>query len=429
MKFKVDVKEFTRSLSSIVEVAVRETIKDFPYSGKITLKARDKEIEAVSFSGTASIVSIISDKDFGEIRYSCETEGEVTVKAVEFLDYLSSFPAQTIIVEKDGNALSMTLEDDKEYVRTMNVFDNSVIPIAEAKEFTQEISIRRETLINGLNKVNFAISDEDTLPLYHCIALKVDSDMAMFSAGNGGRFAMQIFEGNGRPKSNHEIDLKFPKEHIPTLKSVLQNTNESEIIIKYAVDDDENNIPEQMVLFMGNSTVRIKDVGRFRGYPDTSIVLKNKYSNKIVCDLKDWQLSMKAILTNFKNNVGEIHNSEVVIDEETQRAYAKSKTALKIKTPIPIDVDKSILHGDKVWFCSNSKYLDDMAKQFSKNGEIEIGFESQQEIEGLNQDVDDDEKKIRKFKKKPVLVKYPEKDDGANDVLEKFYIFFVVSSM
>ncbi len=429
MKFQVDVTEFIRALTPVFEIATRETVKDFPYSNKITLKATKDNIEAIGFGGAASIVATIDDSIFSDIRYVCEEEGEATVGVAEILGYLKSFPSETIEVSLKKNKFSMALLSNKKFVRSMAIFDHEIIPIKDAKVFSQDFTIQRELLLHGLGKVAFAMSVENSSPHYHCIALTRNENEVIFSAGSGARFAVHTFEGKNVIESNNNVDMKFPKEHIGSLKNIFQNLTDSTINIKYSNGNDVENTPEQINILLNGYIIRIKDVARFDAYPNLGGIMSQTYSNRIFCDLKDWQNGIQAIQTNFKNYDGEIHNSQISVDVEDEMIYASPKTAMDVVTPIPINAEKSIVSGDNPWFCANSVWIENMAKEFAKIGEIEICFESQEEIKDLNNNDLEDEKKIRKFKKKPVLVKYPEKKDEAREIMEKFYIFFVISSM
>lgn len=427
MKFNVNLEPFIKALESAYDVATKVTIKEFPYAEKITIKAMKDQVVAFAFGGTASIIAPITDSHFSEIEYSCEEEGEATVNAKNFMGYLRSLPSEKITITKSKNKLMMALVSHPTIHRGVSTYDQPVITITPAQEFSQEISINREIFIQGLNKVAFAISDEKTAPHYQCLSLTANEGSVTLSAGNGARFAVNIFEGDKIAAFKGKIDLKIPQEHVQTLKSILQRSSDSNIYIRYSTGDNDK-ILEQLMFSFNGFVLCIKDVARFDGFPKLDGILENKYSNKLVCDLKDWQYPMKAIVASYNAHEQEVLSTQLMVDIDNNNITISTKTDIPSNDDIPMSADNSIVSGKKLWFCANSAWFENLASCFSKEGVIEIHFDSQEEIANLDLKSVDDQKIIKKFKKKPILVKYPEKPDGAKDILEKFYIFFVVSA-
>lgn len=430
MNFKANVKDLMNALDPVREISTKVTIKEFPHGERITIQAKKNSITALAFGGTASIVADISDSNFSSLGYECVEEGKVTIKAKNLFEYLESFPPEQIEICTNGNKLQMSLVSNKKTKRGMPVFDEEVTTIPVSNDFSQDIQVNREVMLKGLNKVAFAMCDEKTAPHYHCISLTSKKDSVMFASGAGARFAINIYEGGDKvfKSKTGDADVKIPQSHVSTLKNILQKSCCDYINVKYSSGNDDGRIPEQLVFAFGAYVICMKDISQFSGFPKLDDMIGFHYSNRVVGDLKDFQYPIKAIKASYDGYDASVHNSEFRVNPDDGKIIISTKTNIPSTDEINMDVDKSVVSGDNIWFCANSVWFNDFATSFSKEGPVEINFNSMSEIENLREDSEEDVKIIKKFKKKPVLVKYPEIKDGASDILEKFYIFFVIST-
>lgn len=441
MKFKINVGEFVKVLESSHEVATRNPVKEFPYAEKITLESKKDEIVIYAFGGVISSISHISNALHKGVNYKCLEEGIVTVNSKSFSSYLDTFPPEEdieILIDKKNFLKMVLISNTKESCGTP-IYEDHVEPFNIANKFSQELSIDREIFLSGFNKVLFGATDIEKYYYYHCIAIEANKKHVMFSSGTGARFVMDIFEGNKITSDiSEDVDIKIPSKYAPTIKKIIESSKnkveekESDnvsdrINIKYSKGDEALGVPEQIVFDMGSISLYIKDIAKFENYPKLSSVFNHKYNNKIICDLKDWQYPIKRIMATFYDHDEEIHNTEVKLEDENM--VWETDTKIKATGNIPIDakLSKSEKEKSDVWFRANSIWLSDMATCSSRSGKIEILFDSQ---EYLNQD-NLSQENIRKFRRKPILVKYMEDKDAiksSKDIVEKFYLFFVIAS-
>lgn len=428
MKFNVNVKEFIRALEASHEVATKNTTKEFPYSEKITIAAEKDKFLVYAFGGVVSIISSNSNLKNSELKYECIEEGKVTVNSKSFSSYLETFPPQEFIeisVDKK-DFLKMTLISNRKEHCGTPIYEDHVETFKVAESFSQQIDINREIFLRGYNKVLFGATDIEKYYYYHCIVLESDGHNVMFSSGTGSRFVIDIIEGNSViSSSTGNINIKMPSKHSSTIKKILENATSQNIIVKYSAGDEAKAIPEQIVFEFNDVLMCIKDIAKFENYPSLSPVLKNSYENKVSCLIKDWTFPIKRIMATFNDHDGEVHNTEVSISGG--KMTWKTQTKIEATGDIPFDTDKNKTKYDEsqnVWFMANSEWLKDMAMCNQKPSTIEINFDNQ---EYLNR-TDLTKEEIRKFKKKPVLVKYEEDKDTIKDISEKFYLFFVIAS-
>ena len=114
MKFSVSNRELAKAINPAVIVATDNCVKDFAYDRLITIKAEKDGLILFSYGGTASIICSISDKTAGsDLKYKCESEGTVTVKALDFKDSLTTFEAGKVDISLSSGELVTTLLSDK----------------------------------------------------------------------------------------------------------------------------------------------------------------------------------------------------------------------------------------------------------------------------------------------------------------------------
>jgi hypothetical protein len=423
-----------RAIAPSVEVATKNCVKEFEYENLITLKVEDKKIVLSSYGGTASVISSISDSNFGSINYKCEKEGTVTVKALDLKDALTTMEPGDVEIGLVKKELVATLLSDKSSKRSMPVNEKTVVPPNTGTKSKDDVNIKKEVFLAGLNDVFFAPAKEEKMLTYMCMLMetfiKDGEQMARFSAGSGGRFAIKSISGKNGKKiyvSKEKTKIIFPKNNLSNIKNIVSSLEGTSLLdggmikIRTVEQNGSKNIPEQIVLEGNGITLSLFGSESFTNYPPLSNIIEHKYPNRIHSDLEGWAFAIGGVEMSRRGHVSNIHNTKVVFESENERFMVTPQTAHACTTPIHIvNLDECVAKGEKIWFKCNSEYLTEMVSRAGKQGEVQFNFESQEILE----DIPDDKPK----QMKPILVTFPEKSNDIEDTIEEFHMFFTVST-
>lgn len=428
MKFKVNVKSFTEAIRPVFEVACQVAEKDYKYYNMITLQIKKGQIVATAYNGAASIIAPISDKNFGDIGYSCEEEGNITLTATKLWNAITSIPSGLMTMEDNGTEWTIKLEDNKDYLgceRSYSLIDEKVVPPNVGTKVDNELVINREVFVSGMDDIQFAPAYEERLHHLMCMLFEVivqDTELIRFSAGSGGRFAVKTIEGKNIIKSGSNDAIIFPKINMPIMYKNLSQSSSDYITIRPVKADGKNNIPAQIMIEFDGMTMCIFKLDQYTKYPDLSPVMDHKYSNKIYVSLDSWKYAVGGISMVEEDFKNQIYNTQVIFEEEKSRFLVCPQTPHSISTPVSIvddNVHTSTVQGSgKKWFRCNSRYLKELLARGGKEGVMQFNFESQEGYEN--------EENVASMK--PVLVKFDEIIDEAKEIKEQLFIFFAVSN-
>jgi len=411
MKFVINAGQFAKCLRSVVDVATKGTSKDWEYVNNITLRAMKDEVVAIAHGGTASIIASISDKYYDNLGYSCETDGITTVNANDLMKALNAYALSgKAIISASANEFKVILESDADQFNTMSVIKQDVKPPVLATKFDTEITVNRETFMDGIAKVQFAMGVEETKPYYKCILFEAkDNKSLRFAAGSGARFAVVDVDGDNIVKANDE-KIIFPDLNIANIVKALSFDTSENITIKFAAANVDNNSPDQIVIQYSGITMAILGIDTSIKYNDVNKVMSYSYPNIVKTDLQDWVLataSIEATYTEDSKASTDIFNTD--IKPNFKDGYFEAETSTKAKAKRKIKFTKVVADGkvaDPTFRC-NSQYLCELVKQSDyKQGEVEFNFED---------------------KARPIVVKFPTRTNEIKKTEENFLIFFATS--
>ncbi len=430
MKFRVNNRALAKAIQPAVVVATDNCVKEFAYEGLITIKAEKKNLVLLSYGGTASSISVISDSNAGsDLKYKCAKEGTVTVKALDFNDSLTTFESGEVEVAMISGELVTTLLSDKSNKRSMPILDTTVTLPKAGVEFEQSVDMKRSIFEIGLNDISFAPADEEKMQTYMCMlmetSVKKGIQKATFHAGTGGRFAVKSIEstpnGDDILKAQEDVSIIFPKNNLPTIHKVIKGLRGDWLKIRCVEHNQSKNIPGHIMLECDGITLCLFGSEGFTKFPKLDKIIENVYPNRINSDPKGWEFVAGGIGMTRRGHDSNIHNTEVIFESENERFMVTPQTAHACTTPVHIvDVDECVAKGEKIWFKCNSKYLEEAVARSKRHGNMQFNFESQQILEDIPKD--------KPKHMKPILIKYPEKSNDAKEIIENFCMFFTVST-
>ena len=92
MEFQINVTKFMQALSPVIDVATKNTIKDFDSAFMISISAYKDELVLLSHCGNACLQKSLSNANTDKLSYECDDEWEAVVEAKKLMVTLSSFP-------------------------------------------------------------------------------------------------------------------------------------------------------------------------------------------------------------------------------------------------------------------------------------------------------------------------------------------------
>ncbi len=431
MKFQVQAGEFTRSLKPSVDIATKNTKKEFDYAFLLSIQATNEGIIASSYGGTACAISVINDECFGNIKYVCEEAGSVVVNANNFLGYIEAFPSTSIIdISVSNGSVEITsdvsLKKSKKKAKYSMPRENKEIRIPNiSNNFDKSININRSVFVDGMKKVNFAIGFEDNQPYYKCQLLEITENKVRFVSGTGGRFAIKDVRGDKIVDCKEDtISFLFPKENIGNIIKIAADSSDEKILIKESEAQMKEIIPAQIIIEFKNTKIIILELDSATKYADMDKFLSYDYPYQISCNMEDWEGKLKGVKNTFNHSfkdLDEIHNTDIVLNTEEDHISIQTRTVMKVLDYIDVDIKKADQVKGKEhypWFRCNSTYLSEMVEKMEKCGKVIINFEDQESV-------DSDKKSSRQ----PVTAIFSEKTNSNKEITENTYMIFATSSI
>ncbi len=415
MEFKINVSKFITALAPVIDVATKNTVKDFEGAFMVSISAMNDELNLVAHGGNACIQKNLLNAKIDKLNYECIEEGETVVEAKKLMMSLSSFPPHSDIkisinltTAGDDSNGEMEMVCDGTEIQSMPISKNDVNPPVAAKTFIAELEANREIFIKGMQKVNFSAGIEEYRPKYLCQVFDASKDGVRFIAGNGARFAINEITGKGIVKTTKKQRIVFPKHNISNIIATLKAASTENITLKEGEGSKDNS--EQIVIEFDDTILTILgiDANIKKDYADVDKILNYDHPYKFKIDIKDWVYPTKGTRATYSDEMKTdslVHNAEVEINVKKDKFIVKANTNMKSKRTVKVETIDSG-DEDKMLIRCNSLYLAEMVNQGYDSGSITMRF--------IDQD-------------KPVVVDYPDLVDGVRDTIEKYSIFFTTS--
>jgi DNA polymerase III sliding clamp (beta) subunit (PCNA family) len=426
MKFNVNANILSEALFSCIEVTTKNFNKEFDGAGKITLEAKKEGINAVSHGGAMSVIASISNDNFVDLEYECETEGEVTIDAAELDEAIKSMLSFNVCVDATGSKMIISYmketgkgtHEERQIVAFKNEKVNS--PVL-AKKFDKSVSINREVFVDGISKVQFAVGWAQTQPYYMVEMVEVENDKVRFASGTGARFAVLDVEGKKIIKGvDEKIQYFFPKDSVANVIKVLSHASSLDIDIKYAESSKgKNRHPAQMVIdFQDGMKLILLGLDSSVKYPELNNILQFDYPYQISSELSNWKAAVMGAGATYTSEIkaeNDIHNTDVTASLENN--YFLIETKLRNETERTVDFGDEVVYKDKdvadPSFRCGTNYLQEVYHQGGKSGPMTLLFEAAPEADG--------------GKLRPITVKFADKHNEVKETVEKFSMFFATS--
>jgi len=423
MNFSVKVSGFKNAISHVVDVSVKDAIKDSPGEDKIILSPDKQYISASAFNGRIAISEDLSDVNNDDLCYRFNDAGEIVVNSKDMLRVLDSFdPKEIVIFETDSSTSELTIkkDNDSDQYQTLPCYSQTITFPKSASKFDKEVEIRKDVLLAGIDRVFFVIGFEADREKYLYWVMKTYKNGVRFAAGTGSIFSVVNFDGTDIITSSPELsEILFPKVHTSVVHKILSGMTCEKVKIKQSSSSDSS--PYQIVIEAGSVVMNLVGMTPNVAWVDENKFLDMKYDSKIVVDISDFGWASRGVMATFNEEMSksnriskaivEVNPSKSIITVET-KDLMKALRKVNIKDYVSSDDNKK----EHKIICS-STYLSDMTRFSNKTKNIQI--------EMFYDDVN-----------KPILIRYyandkvSDADDMKNQnnmagITEKLNMFFV----
>ena len=170
-------------------------------SGRLKLTATNLEIAITTWIGA-----------------SIETEGEVTIPARLFSDFVNSLPSGEVTITLTDSPLGVELHSGKFECRILGVSAEEFPPIPTV-DGDVLVSIPAATLRKSINQVAFAAATEDSRPVLTGVQIEIQSNQLTFAAADGFRLA--VHKSSIDSGISESIDFIVPSRTLRELERII----------------------------------------------------------------------------------------------------------------------------------------------------------------------------------------------------------------
>jgi DNA polymerase III sliding clamp (beta) subunit (PCNA family) len=411
MKFQAKLSGFLVGLQPIIVASTTGAQRDYDDACKVSLIVNGNELFAEANNGNVAVNSSLASVN--GIDFKAAKDGSVTVKANDLAAMLAGFSSdENVIFEAVGNELTVTPESDAEQKSSMPSESRAVVMPAPAAKFTKEVEVKRETLLNAMNKVLFAVGDEKYRPQFLYWVMRIRNDGFRLAAGDGSRFAVYEIEGANVVKSKDQFNIHVSKEHNAVLQKLLGVGTADSVTIQ---ESGTTQADAQIVVSFDALTLTL--IGHDPGikWPDENKFLNRQNPIKYTTALSDWLPVLKSVAATYNEDVrkqNQIHHCTMQFDSGKGNALVKADHYMKTTRKVKIRDAEG--EGDVSFVCL-SRYMADVQKYGDAEDRIQMEF------------LDEKQPLVIRFFAGDKVSKAPlHKDNAANQTREQ-YVMFIAS--
>jgi DNA polymerase III subunit beta len=273
MEFSVLQEDLSKYISYLGRIV--DTKPSLPVLGNIVIDASQDGLEL-----TASNLEVSMQIN---IDAEVKSKGVTTVPAKTFAEFVSSLPAGSVEVKKEGQMLIVQTENTEANFNTMVAEDFPEMPTYDKDP---ELVLDSHQLDTALKRVTFSAGQDGTNPVFAGVYLdSIDGEIALVSS-DGYRLSKQLIEHSKEVSNFPWLVPVNALEEVAKLASVLEDESEFKF---YLVADGK-----QILIQSNNVKVYSRIIEG--EYPDYEAVIPN--DNQITAEI-DYEL--------FKENLSRVN--------------------------------------------------------------------------------------------------------------------------
>ncbi|MDO8669481.1 MAG: DNA polymerase III subunit beta [Candidatus Buchananbacteria bacterium] len=289
MKISCTQENLNQGLMVVSHIAYKNS--NLPILSNILIKAEDK---ALTLSATNLEIGVTI-----QIRSKVEKEGEYSVDAKLFSDYVSYLPKERIDLELEDDNLKIICEKQKTKIKGQLSSEFPLIPkieknnpyIVSVKEFKQAIS-----------EVVFAVSNSEARPEISGVFIGLYSDNIILTATDSYRLAEKKIKLTDN-KNNNERKIIIPVKTLNEVSRILGIFKDN--ISLENIENIEIYILENQIMFSYNGIDLVSRLIEGQ-YPDYTQIIPSSYKTLVKTNNKNLIKVIKTSSLFTKNGINDI---------------------------------------------------------------------------------------------------------------------------
>ncbi|MBN1169091.1 DNA polymerase III subunit beta [Candidatus Woesebacteria bacterium] len=329
MKLKVLQENLKQAVSLTSRFASSKA--QLPVLGNILLKA-EKESLLLSATNLELSVSVSIGADVSE-------EGEITIPAKTLSDLVVNLSPSTIELESKKERVKINSDHFSSNISAMNSSDFPAVVQTVGKNMT---SLDRETLINTLQKVLYAASNDETRPVLTGVLVKFDKKKLTFVATDGFRLSTKSIIADN---TSDQQSLILPKTALVEITRI--SSDEENIGLNFIKKDSQ-------VVFGIEDVVLASRIieGNF---PDYEKIIPKENKIKINLAKSDLSQAMRLAGVFARDSANTI---KLLVEKDGLTVTSESSKSGSQKTKIDAKV-KGDIGKDGFTIAFNYKFIED----------------------------------------------------------------------
>ena len=330
MKISCTQENLNQGLMVVGHIASKNA--NLPILSNILIKIEDKllTLSATNLEIGATI----------QIRSKVEKEGEYSVDAKLFSDYVLFLPNERIDLELEDDNLKITCEKQKTKIKGQTSAEFPLIPkiekknpyIVSARDFKQAIS-----------EVIFAVANSESRPEISGIFMGLDAANLILTATDSYRLAEKKIKLKDN-KNNTERKIIIPVKTLQEISRILGILKDD--VSLEEVENMEIYLSENQIMFSYNNVDLISRLIEGQ-YPDYTQIIPSSYKTKALIEVKDLIKAVKTSSLFTKSGINDVKielnptDKEVII---TSSSAQTGENISKIEAAIEGEINNIVLN-------------------------------------------------------------------------------------
>jgi len=329
MKFVLDQSSLHRALGILGRSVASHP--QLPVLGNIKLVATDEDL-----------VLSATDLETGvEIKLAAEIEGEgeTTVPAKVFSDYVSSLPVQKITGALEKNILALSCGSFSAEINCLGAEEFPVFPTVEGDPSISFAPDRFEAIVD---RVAFAAAADDSRPVLAGVRVMSTKDGLVFTATDGYRLSQEV----DHAVTDVEFSAVLPAKSLMEVKRIAATVADLDTINLFVSEDSR-----QLVFVIGGVVVSTRLIeGEF---PNTKKIIPTDHATRALIDREEFTKAVRVVQVFARDSAGVVR---LEFDPDGVITLSANTKQVGINTGT-VDAD---IEGKENKVAFNVRYLQDL---------------------------------------------------------------------
>lgn len=291
MKLSCLQENLSHGLNIVSHISDKNT--SLPILNNVLIKTENKNIKLISTNLEIGINC--------SVRGKVEDDGEITIPARVFNDYVSLLPNDKVIIETSADETSINCDNFATKIKGSPSSDFPLIPSIE-KNNTQCHKVRIDEFKKAISQVIFALAPNEARPDISGVLIKMEGKTLILAATDSFRLAEKKVKLMSETQG--EIKTIIPYKTLNELARILSTIQRDDEISK---EEDYLSIyiTENQILFECKNIELISRVIDAK-YPDYAQLIPQEFKTKVSLDVKTLANSVKAASLFTKTGIYDI---------------------------------------------------------------------------------------------------------------------------